>query len=166
MNSYHITDGGVYDNLGTEAVFEKLGEKLKSEINYLIVSDAGSTLDIKDVGNLFHTKLKRDIGIISDQISSLRLRIIFRYFNEKSNTGFIVKIGRTTKQLLLESEKIENKNKIEINVDEHLNKEQVKIASNYPTDLKIVTKENFYLIMRHGYENTKLQFNLYYLNPL
>ena len=37
MNSYHITDGGVYDNLGTEAVFEKLGEKLKSEINYLIV---------------------------------------------------------------------------------------------------------------------------------
>ena len=39
-----ITDGGVYDNLGTESLFKFGDDKFRKEINFLIVSDASKKI--------------------------------------------------------------------------------------------------------------------------
>lgn len=136
LDFYHITDGGVYDNLGTEAVFKELGEELRKEIDYLIVSDAGSLLDITEINPLsIFSKLKRNFSIISDQVTGLRLRIIYNFF-KKNNNGLIVKIND-------ESDICEN---------------ELKKIIDYPTDLKIVSKYDFSMIANHGFDivNSKL----------
>ena len=159
LDFYHITDGGVYDNLGTEAVFKKLGEELRKEIDYLIVCDAGSLLDITEINPLsILSKSIRNFSIIMDQVIGLRLRVIFRFFETNKNTGIIVKIGKNAKQQINEAKKI--KNEININIDDFLNCDDIKKAANYPTDLKKVSVENFELIKRHGYETTKIQLEL------
>ncbi len=161
LDFYHITDGGVYDNLGTEAVFKKLGEELRKEINYLIVSDAGSLLDITEINSfLTLSKLKRNFSIVMDQVIGLRLRVIFRFFEYNPNTGIIVKIGKNVKQLINEAKKIKNDFEIDKNIDGFLNYDDVKKAANYPTDLKKASANNFELIKQHGYETIKIQLEL------
>lgn len=161
LDFFHISDGGVYDNLGTEAVFKKLGEELRKEIDYLIVSDAGSLLDITEIDPILTlSKLKRNFSIVMDQVTGLRLRIIFRFFGANPNTGIIVKIGKSAKQLINEAKKIKNKFETDININDFLNYDDVKKAANYPTNLKKASKENFKLIERHGYEITKIQLEL------
>ncbi|MFZ2725842.1 MAG: patatin-like phospholipase family protein [Methylococcaceae bacterium] len=161
MRSYHITDGGIYDNLATEAVFKKFGEELRDNINYLIISDAGSALDIREVHLSIFSKTIRNFDIIMAQVVGLRLRAIFRFFRDNQNTGVIVKIGSTIQHLLEESKKIETANKIKVEVDDFLIDEDVKKAAEYPTDLNKIIKQDFNLISRHGYETTKIQMSLY-----
>lgn len=162
VDYYHITDGGVYDNLATEVVFKKLGEELKKEIDYLIVSDAGSLLDIKEISPLrVISKLKRNFEIVMSQIISLRLRVIFRFFESNPNTGVIVKIGKTAEKLTASSESINNRNEIVIKLTNFLSSTQVAAVANYPTNLRKISQEDFSLIAKHGYENTKLQMELY-----
>jgi len=162
INFYHITDGGVYDNLATEAVFKNLGKELRDEIDYLIVSDAGSSLDIKEVGPRFISKMKRNFEIVLDQIISLRIRFIFNFFLDNPSSGVIVKIGRTAEQLIFEAKKIKKSNKVQVNLDGFLSSNEARAVANYPTDLKKITTESFNLINRHGYETTEIQLKLYF----
>jgi NTE family protein len=70
--SVHLWDGGVYDNLGVEALFKPGGKRYRDEYNFLIVSDATTPLDIERPFPF--RRARRLINIATDQVRSLRAR--------------------------------------------------------------------------------------------
>ncbi|MCL1844508.1 MAG: patatin-like phospholipase family protein [Defluviitaleaceae bacterium] len=69
---YSLWDGGVYDNLGLDAL-HKIGRGLDGEIDFLIVSNAGAPLDFATHGRP-SKNLRRLLDISSAQVDRLRTR--------------------------------------------------------------------------------------------
>ena len=70
--TYSLWDGGVYDNLGLDAL-HKIGRGLDKEIDFLIVSNAGAPLDFAKHGRP-SKNLRRLLDISSSQVERLRTR--------------------------------------------------------------------------------------------
>jgi hypothetical protein len=86
------SDGGVYDNLGLEALY-KIGQGLDEEIDFLAVSDASAPLSFHKYNKRASlTNVKRLLNIASHQVYALRSRE-FRANSIKNNKGIILQIG-------------------------------------------------------------------------
>lgn len=146
----HLWDGGVYDNLGTEALF-KPGKGLRDGINFIVVSDAGSELGIKEPTWVFNRFL-RMVYIMMDQVRSVRARIINDYFNRGITKGTYVKLGLSASRILKHLEY--NQKTIDTMVQNVLAEEEVKYVFRYGTNLNKITESDFELLFRHGWEAT------------
>ena len=155
--TYHIWDGGVYDNLGTEPLFKNEEvEKFKGDFNFLIVSDASQKLVSKNRGFIFKNSY-RLLNITMDQVRSLRARYIIDYFSKNKNKGFYLQIGNTV-------DYIQTHSKIKIEKEEIFNclsGDEVKRANDYPTTLKKIKKNDFGLLKRHGWETANYTMKTY-----
>jgi NTE family protein len=69
-----LSDGGVYDNMGLEPVWEAA--------NYLLVSDCGAPFDFR-VGETPLRRLLRYTSVVTSQTRALRVRMLFEDWNEK-----------------------------------------------------------------------------------
>lgn len=96
----HLWDGGVYDNLGVEALFKPrgLGNNFRSDINFLIVSDASA--ELPHAPAILIQRPRRLIEIAVDQVRSLRARMLAEQFSQKPNTGVYLRLGRSATYLL------------------------------------------------------------------
>ncbi|MCL2083477.1 MAG: patatin-like phospholipase family protein [Oscillospiraceae bacterium] len=149
---YTLWDGGVYDNLGLEALY-KIGKGLDSEIDCLMVSNASASIAHKkhksgmSVGNML-----RLLDISSSQVVALRTREINAAVISKGN-GMYLKIGNSAdeiaRRLGIPPEKSEYL------VKTCISKEQAANVRDYATTLFTPSPKNFELILRHGYENAK-----------
>ena len=92
---YTLWDGGVYDNLGIEAL-HKVGGGLDKEIDFLIVSNASAPIGIKERGRPI-PNLKRLLDIATSQVESLRTQ---EFFTDvvNANKGMYIKIGHTAQE--------------------------------------------------------------------
>jgi NTE family protein len=89
---YTLWDGGVYDNLGLEALY-KIGRGLDREIDFLIVSDASPPINYqKRKGSMSFTNMKRLLDISMFQVGALRRRDFMAYVAEQGD-GMYVSIG-------------------------------------------------------------------------
>jgi NTE family protein len=89
---YTLWDGGVYDNLGLEALY-KIGRGLDSEIDFLIVSDASPPINYqKRKGSMSFTNMKRLLDIAMFQVGALRQRDFLAYA-VKEGDGMYIRIG-------------------------------------------------------------------------
>ncbi|MCL2696822.1 MAG: patatin-like phospholipase family protein [Oscillospiraceae bacterium] len=87
-----LWDGGVYDNLGLEALY-KIGKGLDSEIDFLIASDASPPIEYqKRKGSMSFTNMKRLLDIAMYQVGALRRRDFMAQVVKKGS-GLYVKIG-------------------------------------------------------------------------
>jgi NTE family protein len=86
---YTLWDGGVYDNLGLDAL-HKVGGRLDDEINYLIVSNASAPLEFQHRG--LGKNLPRLLDIATSQIDSLRTQDFISSVKRKQK-GLYLKIG-------------------------------------------------------------------------
>ena len=92
-----LWDGGVYDNLGLEALF-KIGRGLDEEIDFLIVSNASD--GGKMVERAFFRplrNLRRLLDIALEQVVSLRTRDVMASVVEKGN-GVYIRIDGAARQ--------------------------------------------------------------------
>lgn len=99
FDKLHLSDGGLYNNLGEEALIDKLGETLIKDINFLIVSDATQALKIlksKSVLNPLGRTL-RLIDIAMDQIKMLRVRTLHNFFDKNPTSGLYIQLGQYNK---------------------------------------------------------------------
>jgi len=144
FNRLHLYDGGVYDNLGLEPLFDagKGVPKIKDEV--IIVSDAGAPL--KQGFNHFSmspARLKRVYDMTSEQSRSLRVRTFVNYLIQNKDSGSYLYIDTpVTKDGDCESR---------------------EFASSFPTSLKKVTEKEFDALANHGYkvaEKTDQEFGL------
>lgn len=139
----HLWDGGVYDNLGLEALY-KIAENghLTGELNYLIISNASCPSGSAKREFFSPVKnLKRLLEITMDQVNSLRSRDVQDYF-ERIKSGSYLRIGTDPSGPL------------------DLPPEAVSFVRRYPTTLSSPTPKNFDLILRHGYEVARAKISL------
>ncbi|MDK2800008.1 MAG: hypothetical protein PWQ70_1627 [Clostridiales bacterium] len=158
----HLWDGGVYENLGVEALFKQ--DKLHHDINFLLVSDASGSVDIEKRSVIKpDKKLKRLILIAIDQIRSVRARQVMSFFTRNPGNGLYIKIGNSAKYIVEQGGLADDKAQKLISTC--MEYKSVLRVRNYPTDLKKLTEENFDLILRHGYETMYCTYETYEVKP-
>lgn len=151
-NSHYLWDGGVYDNLGLEALY-KIGKGLDGDINYLITSNAFGGLEyMRYQGRLRLTRVRRLIDIAMEQVGSLRSRDLNAAVVKPGN-GLYIKIGNTAQTIL--QEELWSPNEREKLIKECMLPSQALKVKNYATTLRTPSKQNYQLILQHGYENAK-----------
>lgn len=146
-DTIHLYDGGVYDNLGIEPLFDSGAQQIKKQkqypIDFIIVSDAGLPLVKKGIpGILNPLRFNRIFNIILDQTRALRVRSFMNFIKEP-NKGAYIYIGTYT---VKESE--EGYSKL-------TDKKRMDIAL-YPTTLARVKTDDYEKIEKQGYETTKI----------
>ena len=128
----HLYDGGVYDNLGLEPLFDAGRGKSKHGGSYIIVSDAGSPLASGFSFNVVNPfRLKRVADIMADQARALRIRTFATYLQASSDHGLLLCIGS---QLIPEAAT-----------------QDAISAARFPTTLRRLTPNEFELLAKHGY---------------
>jgi NTE family protein len=161
FRNLHFYDGGLYDNLGIEPLFDIGTQKIKDEnISMLFVSDAGFPFQKKSVPRN-PKQLKRVIDIMSDQSRSLRIRAISNYFKNTKNSGHYFQIGSVPITKIQQYNSVNEEMFKNLLLQTWLDASSINQVANYPTNLKKVTVNNFDLIERHGYETAKWNSSIF-----
>jgi len=157
FNKLHLYDGGVYDNLGLESLFDVGKQSMKNDtgspaIDFLVVSDAGAPFSRSKIpGPLNPWRLKRVAEIAFDQARALRVRAFVNFLKGNTASGMYLQIGSNPIACIKEyGNQAEIKS---IATDSSwLSAPQITAAASYRTSLSRMKKEDFDLIARHGYE--------------
>jgi NTE family protein len=96
FSKLHLYDGGVYDNLGLEPLFDCATQKPKVGTTdcFILVSDAGAVLTNGfDLAPYNFMRLKRTSDIQGDQIRSLRVRSFWQFIKRDPSHGAYIYIA-------------------------------------------------------------------------
>ena len=147
----HLWDGGIYDNLGVEALF-KIADKheYQDDYNFLVVSDASNALEIRKHTIWFWKRAYRLMTAAIDQVRSLRARALINHFETHKNSGVYFKIGNTGRKILVAAG-IGNESIDEL-IKNSLSSKDAKSAANFKTTLRKLTDIEYDLLYRHGWE--------------
>ena len=145
---YALWDGGVYDNLGVEALF-KPGGGFRDGLDFLVVSDASAPLSL-DVGRVKRTLMPwrralRLVDVATEQVRGLRARSLIAEFQRSPEAGVYVRIGNTVDMVYRAVRR-------ETPAGEHLEEVDVARAERFKTTLRRLSGEEFELLRRHGFE--------------
>ncbi|MEV8519501.1 patatin-like phospholipase family protein [Dyella marensis] len=133
----HLYDGGVYDNLGLESVFDAGRGRSKYPDHFIVVSDAGKPLsDGLAPGQLNPFRFTRVLDIMSDQSHALRVRTFIHYVQGDSERGSLLSMDDKSSTL---------------------DGDARSTAVNFPTTLRKLTKNDFDQLTRHGYNVARLR---------
>ena len=164
--AYHVADGGVYDNLGLEPLFDVSRNAIRgiTGCDYLVVSDGGAPLPIKRWHLLAQAAgfAKRTVDIMSTQTRHLRVRAFARFLIENPGTGVFLDISQAADEAI---SRARNRYKVPVplNIERYpyLREPAATIVAEHATTLGAPSAADFELIERHGYEVTLVQFGLY-----
>lgn len=162
FKNLHLYDGGVYDNLGTEPLFDSGKQEPKNGVDFIIVSDAGATLPKAKVSfSLNPFRLKRVVDIISYQTRALRVRSFATFLQASLQRGAYIQIGADARKKLETYKKHNQTLAAALLNEEWLSSLDVIQAANYGTTLHKMSKSDFDLLERHGYETSKWNMKLF-----
>lgn len=154
----HLWDGGVYDNFGLESIYKMdNGGCLSDGVEYLIISNASSSIKYKKRTNPL-SNLKRLLKISMDQVAALRSRNVMDYIKRTQN-GMYIKIGNSA-EMIADASCADKSLKEELVFNCMSSSDALKVR-NYPTTLNRPSKEDFDLILQHGYEVAKCTYSCY-----
>lgn len=146
-----LWDGGAYENLGLEAIY-KPGKPLSAP-GFLICSDASGPLpEYGKTSPLGILKGKlagpRLFDIASDQIRSLRSRMLMLDIENKTVRGALLKMGASVRQVDIKV----GRSRTAHEYDAYQTDTEVGLALKHPTDLRAMTPAIFERVARHGFE--------------
>lgn len=152
----HLYDGGVYDNLGLEPLFD-IGQQIPKKntgesVDFLIVSDAGAPFSRGIIPGPFHPgRLKKIAEVAFDQARSLRVRSYVNFLQKNPDAGMYLQIGSNAIMCI---NKYAHPTAISCLNDAHnwMSSEQIAAAVSYKTTLARMRENDFDLLARHGYE--------------
>jgi NTE family protein len=147
----HLWDGGAYENLGLESLYKPQDGLLGCD--FLICSDASGPLPrLRDSSRLAllggHLVSPRLFDICSDQIRSLRTRMLMSSITRGDIKGALLRIGNSVRNVDVKAGRLrppETYDRFQADRD-------VALALRYPTDLRAISESSFDAIARHGYE--------------
>jgi len=155
----HVYDGGVYDNLGLEPLLDISSRKPRVP-GKILVSDAGAPLPRGfGLASLSPSRAKRLFGILMDQTRSLRVRVFASYLQANPDAGAYFQIGSNA------AERLGQYSSEPVGGIRWMDHSEIRIASGYPTDLKMLTTEMFDLLSRHGYETALWNQHAFHFLP-
>jgi NTE family protein len=127
-----LYDGGVYDNLGLEPIFDAGRGRTKHPGEILIVSDASAPLQKGfSAFALNPWRFKRLADIIGDQARALRVRTLNHYLQGSPGRGAYIYINTPVSDDAVCSSAV--------------------FAASFPTTLRKVTEAEFDALSEHGY---------------
>ena len=141
----HLWDGGVYDNLGVEALMR--GKWLRPEVSFLVVSDASGPLQLP-----WHQRYlgrRRLIAIALDQVRGQRSRLLVDAFERHPGSGVYLRIGNSAAYLAQEGSADEIERAI---IAASLSPEEAAAAALEQTRLWRLDPPSFDRLCRHGWE--------------
>lgn len=151
FSKLHIYDGGVYDNLGLEPLFDMGRQELRQPeerphralgIDYLFVSDAGLGYARQALPHPINpTRLKRVADLAFDQVRALRIRALMNYLQNNPEGGCLLPIGFTAPKDVTTSPSMA-----------FMSPEVARMAATVKTSLTCLPPDKFDLVARHGYE--------------
>jgi len=156
----HLYDGGVYDNLGIEPLFDCGTQRFKKGrdtpiIDHLIVSDAGAPFARARISHpLNPARFKRIADIALDQTRALRVRSLSNFLINNPGAGLYLQIGSGA---LAQIKKFGSGRAAQAALLAYrwLDTTMVKEAAAIPTSLKRLSEEEFDLLSQHGYETAR-----------
>ena len=142
----HLWDGGVYDNLGVEALFKPSGG-YRDGFDFLMVSDASSSLTLQ------HHRWRAPfhlLDIATDQVRSLRARTLLAHFRENPGVGAYVKIGKTSEDIYQEAS---GRRPAGHGSDSNeLSPAHVRQVAGMKTTMRQLSDTEFGVLFHHGFE--------------
>lgn len=158
----HLYDGGIYDNLGLEPLFDggkrqiKNDNSISTQVTYLLVSDAGAPLSRKTIPGQFNPlRFKRIADIALEQTRALRVRSFVNFLQGGPDRGVLVGIGSDAKTSVETYAKSHDHLFHELSNYNWLSAAEAKRAAEYKTSLDKMSESNYDLLLRHGYETAK-----------
>ena len=141
FNPLHLYDGGVYDNLGLEPLFDAGKGKPKARAGIVIASDAGAPLaqGFSAVA-LNPWRLKRVADIMADQARNLRVRTFVEYL-KRTNAGAFIQIDSP--------------------LFDRATDRNAEFACTFPTTLRRLSEIEFDGLAEHGYAVAKRVYETY-----
>lgn len=134
FQTLHLYDGGVYDNLALESLFDAGRAASKHGGDIIIASDAGAPLDEGfSSGALSPWRLKRVADIMSDQSRNLRVRSFVAYLkaSDAQSRGAFLQLDAPL-------------------LDRRTNASS-DFTCRFPTTLRRLTEDEFDIMSGHGY---------------
>ncbi len=145
----HLWDGGVYDNLGVEAL-HKYGQGWREGVDFLIVSDASASPGTARY-NPFRALLRLTTGILMNQIRSLRSRALVERMadSEGDSRGALFRIGNTAEEILRAAERDDL---LASPAPEFLSGEVVRALAGIRTQVARLSPCDLDGLIKHGFE--------------
>lgn len=167
FHQLHLYDGGVYDNLGIEPLFDvgrqefKKDDTLHTDVAYLLVSDAGAPLARQAIPHQLNPlRFKRLADIALDQCRSLRVRAFVDFIQNNPTAGAYVGIGAAAEPAIRRFTKGREALAAELLMENWLTADDAERAAKYGTTLRRMPESSFDLLERHGYETAKWNMKL------
>ncbi len=152
----HLYDGGIYDNLGMEPVFETGSRSFKGDIDSLVVSDAGVPLARIPLGRVLSPfRVKRIVDIALDQTRALRIRVWIKFLQSHPERGMYLQLGAHAPGLIKKYAANNPAVAAALLKESWLDREEVERAAAEPTSLGRLTPDAFDRLARHGYETAR-----------
>lgn len=169
----HLYDGGLYDNLGIEPLFDvgqqalKKDESLPSRITYILVSDGGAPLAREGMPHPLNPwRFKRIADIALDQCRALRVRAFVNFLKKNPTAGAYVGIGAAAVSSIKQftaGRELFAKNLLN---QTWLSADDAKRAATYSTTLSQLSEATFDLLEQHGYETAKWNLEMMSQAPI
>lgn len=151
----YLSDGGLYDNLGLEPLFDIEQRRLNPDIeaDILLVSDAGMSIQHKHLAPFWRPLLRtlRLIDVINHQVRSLRLRTLLPFIAQYPEKGRYASIGTDHSDTAHLPTEFKNYS--------FLSQQKVQQAKDTATSLACLSEDQFDNLVRHGYETALVQFS-------
>jgi NTE family protein len=161
--SVRLWDGGVYENLGLEAVHKPQRGFVDPEVDFLIVSDASAELPIMTgiSTGVFTAKppflrSPRLFDIATSQTRALRSRALVNEMTAGRLSGAILRLGRSAEYIYRQAKK-----PVAFEPGEVLGVDAVAEAAAHPTNAARMTSDQFKQLVRHGFETTNATLTTY-----
>lgn len=163
-----LWDGGVYENLGVEALYKIGTGFVESSARFLLVCDAAQRLveePLKVHGPIYFQGILprisinvRTIDIMTDQNRALRSRFLVTEMAAGRLSGCYIRIGNSGSFIARASSSQLGK---EVRYANTLSDTAVRALSEYPTVLSKVAPPLFDDMVAHGYETTDATVSCY-----
>lgn len=153
----HLYDGGVYDNLGLEPLFDTGTQSLKVNrdipVDVIVVSDAGAPYVRQTIpGPLHPRRFKRVADVALDQARSLRVRSFANYLKLNPGSGQYLQIGSNPEASLKRYGRCQADTLDVGSVPEWMSAGQISSVQHYRTSLGRMAEHDFEKIVLHGYQ--------------
>ena len=145
---YELWDGGVYDNLGVEALYKPSGG-FREGFDFLLVSDASAQLGLAP--RTLRRALKpahrtlRLVDVAMEQVRGLRARSLVAHLARSREAGAYLRMGNTVEDIYAEVDRV-------VPAGIFLGAADVGRAACFATTLRRLTLDEFGLLCRHGFE--------------
>jgi NTE family protein len=157
-DAIHLYDGGVYDNLGLEPLFDVGKQIIKTEFtvptHFLIVADASAPFSRRALSlPLNPLRLKRVADIAFVQARALRVRSFVNFISAHPTSGMYLQIESEPLSCIKRYAKPENIDNI-TEAYTWFSRKKVHLAASHKTTLRIMHDKDFDLIAEHAYQTS------------